>query len=371
MNISGVPTLRGFIFQKKVFVYYILTELKQTNELQFEGLYDDIAAVTTKPSIFNISGIKDSFIQVKSGKITKNIVYDVFTNWMLSDFNDHVKYFLISEKALPTSFSNSDSTINNFYEKTQTFLVNNPKSNMGKLGFKYKDNFKKFKIDFLKFYNNFKSKVISMDEITTAIFDAFSNDNGDVQIQTLLETRLNVFLNNINQELEKNICSNQPFILTQKEYSRIRNTIAKQITEKRYELSVSELNIPPEEIKNHISQADEYLVGQLRNLYNNNSFIYENLLSKIEYSRFRSLYENCSAEITGNEIQAKLTYSRNKANPRIETDYDLYDAVLKETLNFKLLYENQFSRMGCYNYLASKEALQSPNKITWRKNDGN
>lgn len=368
MNISGVPALRGFIFQKKVFIYIVLTELNHISEIQFEGLYDDVAVTNVKNCIFNIEGLEDKYIQVKSGNLTKNIVYDVFTNWMLQDFKENVKYVLISEKDLPLTFSNN---ISHFYQKTQDALINHPQSNMGKLGKKYENNLSAFETEFKKFLKNFKPKKFSMDDIDNAIFDAFLNDNGDIQSQTLLETRLNALLNQINDKLEKRICEKQSYALSYKEYSSIRNTLAKQITEDSYELPILELNVPEEECRKRINASDEYLVSQLRNLQDNDSFIYENIVAKIEYSRFRTLYENRDEELNGNETQAKIVYSRNKRNPKVMTDYDLYDAVLKEVLNFKLLYENPFSRMGCFNYLASSDSLTSSNKIVWRKNDEN
>lgn len=368
MNISGIPSLRGFIFQKKVFIYTVLTELNHISEIQFEGLYDDVAVTNVKNCIFNIEGLKEKYIQVKSGNLTKNIMYDVFTNWMLQDFNKSVNYILISEKNPPLTFSNN---ISRFYKKTQEELINHPQSNMGRLGGKYENNLLAFKIDFQRFLKNFKSKTFSMDDIDNAIFDAFMNDNGDIQIPTLLETRLNALLNQINDKLEKCICEKQPYALSYKEYSRMRNRLAKLITEDYYELQVSELNVSEEEYRNTINASDEYLVSQLKNLQDNDSFIYDNIVSKIEYSRFRKLYENRNEEINGNETQAKIVYYRNKRNPKVATDYDLYDAVLRESLNFKLLYENPFSRMGCFNYLASSDSLTSPNKIIWRKHDEN
>lgn len=365
MNTSGIPSLRGFIFQKQIFFFLAVSEFNRYESISFESINDDIETKPTDKSlIYSIMTDNNVLMQVKSGRITIDTLYDVFTNWILCPTTPQ-NYILFTEKPIPKSFNKDDNFIKNLFNKCEEILIEHPKSNKGKLGLLYQNRFSDFSNRIKSIFPIFQVKTMTSDEVVENMFEAFALENKDVLDNNIIELRCENTIKELNKKLENCILDGKAFVLTKEIYSGIRNYYIKNVSEDKYEMHIpSFFDVSQKQFDDILFKVDDNLVQQLKRISDDNDFLYSNIMAKIEYKRFRDIYESKENDIDYNEGLAKFNFNLEFNNPNNKLLYDLYTNVINRPINMKLLVENQLSRTGCYNYLASSDS-KDKYRIEW------
>lgn len=160
---SGINSLRGFAFQIKVFVSYML-DLKADMQLEFETIEDvNLKKIKTD----NIDENSENFIsnllnagtnqaiQVKRTTITKDVALKILLNWIMLESSDCnvSKYILLTEDAYNNKDIIFEDSVDELFQK---ILKSSKKSNatVTKVKSQFKDDFERFE----KVVNQIKEK---------------------------------------------------------------------------------------------------------------------------------------------------------------------------------------------------------------------
>ena len=81
MNESGITSQYGFLFQRKVFLLYVLENMNTKQRFCFEGK-DDVEIVEDE-KIYELDSSASNCVQVKSGVVDQNCFSKVVGNWLL------------------------------------------------------------------------------------------------------------------------------------------------------------------------------------------------------------------------------------------------------------------------------------------------
>ena len=103
VNESGITSQYGFLFQRKVFVLYVLENMNVKQRFSFEGK-DDVE-ISVDEKIYELDSSESNCVQVKSGKVDKNCFSKVIGNWLLLDCVKSQKYTLFVENELEIDMS--------------------------------------------------------------------------------------------------------------------------------------------------------------------------------------------------------------------------------------------------------------------------
>lgn len=81
MNESGITSQYGFLFQRKVFVLYVLENMNVKQRFCFEGK-DDVE-IAADEKIYELDSSESNCVQVKSGQVDQSCFSKVVGNWLL------------------------------------------------------------------------------------------------------------------------------------------------------------------------------------------------------------------------------------------------------------------------------------------------
>ena len=131
MNENGITSQYGFLFQRKVFVLYVLENMNVKQRFCFEGK-DDVE-ITADEKIYELDSSASNCVQVKSGVVDQNCFSKVIGNWLLIDNIKPELYTLFVENELKIDLSveNVINGIVSFVEKGKSKKLKLPIPKMG------------------------------------------------------------------------------------------------------------------------------------------------------------------------------------------------------------------------------------------------
>lgn len=103
MNESGITSQYGFLFQRKVFVLYVLENMNVKQRFCFEGK-DDVE-ISADEKIYELDSSESNCVQVKSGVVDQSCFSKVIGNWSLLDSVKPELYTLFIENELKFDLS--------------------------------------------------------------------------------------------------------------------------------------------------------------------------------------------------------------------------------------------------------------------------
>lgn len=235
---SGINSLRGFAFQIKVFVLYML-ELKDGMRLEFETI-EDVNLKRIKAD--NIDENSENFrsnlinaetnqaIQVKRTTITKDVAMKILLNWILleSSSRNVSKYILLTDSAYNNTDIIFDCNLEELFQKT---IKSSQKGNatITKVKSLYKDAFK----DFENVVNKIKEKYeyLSLEDINRNIDDKCALHFRKVANDVVYSQRLKELLQHITVEIMDAVNQRKPFTIEYCGFVRLLEDISTRLTE--------------------------------------------------------------------------------------------------------------------------------------------
>ncbi len=305
MNSAGIFSLAGFIYQIKVFIYY-LAELEEGYSIGYET-YDDVALQKTDTTIEKQESKLQTYngiintnsgitaMQVKHKNLTVEDYEKILFNWIIlrNDHSDLQKYILIVDKA----YNNQDLTFSENFKSLFNKISSSQKSNQALIT-KVKNIINGNYSVFEKILNEIKAKYIfkEYENIDKEISEQYKNifNKGGVENSTY-NLRIKELIEKIQSEILDSIVNLNSYKCDYSIFRHMVENINLSIRDDRYlpsfsdfkkqskldlkqlgilnsrqYIQLSKCNLPNEIIKEHLIFEEYYNSYKLRNLENLN-----------------------------------------------------------------------------------------------------
>lgn len=371
MNNSGITSQYGFLFQRKVFVLYILENMNVKQRFYFEGK-DDVE-IAWDEKIYEIDAASSNCVQVKSGVVDKACFNKVIGNWLLLDSIKRDSYTLFIENELGFDWS-IDAIIkgvmvfvNEGKDKKETAVAR-------RVYEKYKDD-----IDdsgSLKLENDVKAilEKTKLDQCSISALDSrlesifFINHCQDiVEYELAKKKRLEKSIDYINRQIDDSIKEKKTYSIIFPELMRLLTSVCDEINDHSYKVDVTLLKPALlNEARKIVEQRRDREVRQLFLVNHKDEFVVNGIVNELFYKDFREVFaEQRSIDISNLEAFARENYDNvsyeigENATPK-----ELYDKTLSRTLDSEILPRGPMYKNGCYIYLTGDE-IDEEKQITW------
>ena len=380
MTTYGINSLRGFLYQLKVFTYSVIVNIRD-HTVVFEG-HDDIECVKDDDKLFAHS-IKSynqiNLIQVKNGELDDSVIIKVVMNWLNQGNLQNPKYTLIhsqdysflskkeiSEKIIKLLVSKnkspkklrSDSLLRIIYEKYLTegvFDEEKCKNDLDPILDSLIDN----------------HRLITVDEIEKKDYEYYvENFCDDVTCDIAKEKRLAILLSMLNQRVLDSVDRGESCKIEFKDFLSLHTSAARQVNDNEYRpnFEIFRKKSLTEETINSIFDSNKREVSQLSGIGLFKNEILDYLRYELFYRDIREVYfERKRDDIEYIETEA---YDIFRHHEKLEPDnrYKLFYEVVDIKLNHSDIALDRFSSKGCYIHLSSDEAPKTK-QISWSKHD--
>lgn len=372
MNDSGIIAQYGFLYQRKVFMLYVMRHVSTAQLFTFEGR-DDIETESNK-----IYAIQDSsqdsscYIQVKSGKVSEECFSRIICNWLLLDASKTTNFKLTLENDLPFDYLSKKRAA-----LIYRFIVsgkNKRKTAISRKTYeKYKDQIDvrdKVIKQIESLLNHFEKIVMSMEEADQALVTIFSKDYClDITDYKMAKSkRLERFLSYVDFGINNAIKNKKPYKLLYKNFVQLVMQVKEEISDKKYTIDIQYLKKRSKETAKKI--VKERIAREVKQLYlvdGEYSFVVDGIVHELIYKDFRRVYEqhkaieisNLEQEANENYKSVKFALSENDRCPK-----NVFIKTIDKQIESEILPPGQIYRKGCYIYLTGDHA-QKDVQITW------
>lgn len=371
VNESGITSQYGFLFQRKVFVLYVLENMNVKQRFSFEGK-DDVE-ISEDEKIYELDSSESNCVQVKSGKVDKNCFSKVIGNWLLLDCVKSQKYTLFVENELEIDMS-MDSIICEMLSFVEKGKSKKKTSIANKIYEQYKDDINdnesnKLKDDIRNIVNRITIDKCSMDELDlrleTVFFEKYCTDILEYDIAK--KKRLEKFIQDINKQIDESIKRKKTYSLVFAELIKLIVTVSEEISDKSYTVDVKLLKpVFAEKAKMIVNERKRREVNQLFLVNSKEEFVLRGIVNEIFYKDFREVFaEQKSLDISNLEEFARENYDIAKDELGVGcTPKKLYDRTTVTPIDSDILPKGSMYRNGCYIYLTSDE-IDEDLRIGW------
>ena len=370
---GGIVAQYGFLYQRNVFIYTILSNLGMGRVFAFEGA-DDIDVENIDDRIFSVANEKGGYTQVKSGSVNKHCFSKIIGNWLLLDTSGEEEstiYRLVMENSLAFDIYNCS-----FRSEIQDIYISSKGAKKTSICKRVYDKYYK-EIEngsFLTRLENFISKIdihsFSMEELINESMEIFEkNYNQDIQIYDIAKLkRYERFQQYIFADIDLALKDKKKYILDFAKCIQIIEKCREEISDKHYKVDFSQFKKRKENVARQIVR-DEVMqeVRELKYVNSNETFVIDEIIKELLYKEFRSVYiKPRKVDVSNIEQSAKENYKEtcNELGEKINA-HDLFFGTIKKSLGSSLLEDSPIYRNGCYTYLTGDEAEEDV-KITWR-----
>lgn len=235
---SGIYSLRGFSFQIKVFVSYML-DLKEGMQLEFETIEDvNLKRIKADNIDENSENFKSTFlsdeanqaIQVKRTTITKDVAMKILLNWILLESSNRnvLKYILLTESAYNSKDIIFEGSVEELFQK----IINSSKKGNATVT-KVKNLFKTNFEDFENIINTIKEKYefLSVDDIDKNIDDKCALHFRKAANEVVYGQRLKELLQHITVEIMDAVNQKKPFAINYYGFVKLLEDVSTRFTE--------------------------------------------------------------------------------------------------------------------------------------------
>lgn len=370
---GGIDAQYGFLYQKYVYILTILENLSMGNTFIYEGK-DDVD-IDTRDVKDGITIIKNTYIQAKSGLLSKDEWIQCISNWIeMSELSSdaHCVIYVqnnIDEKWLSENFINifiEEIKIYNEIKKRQSSSVKK------RIYDKYKDEFKTDEF-IKKLYNLLRNVDVNIQtekNLKDLIINIYKTKYcTDIKLYELAKIRrAEAFINEIMRKIDQALSNKESLSLDFTNVIEIVNTLASNITDNIYKLDhITLKSALRKEAKEIVSRRNFREVIQLESVNNNESFIIEKIISELMYKDMRDVYDN-SVDIRNIEDEAHSNYidvlfellDEEKCSPK-----KVYIETTKRDIDNNFFNKSKIYREGCYIFLTSNNVSENL-KISWK-----
>lgn len=371
MNESGITSQYGFLFQRKVFVLYVLENMNVKQRFCFEGK-DDVEIVADE-KIYELDSSENNCVQVKSGQVDQNCFSKVIGNWLLLENVNSECYTLFIENAL-----NFKIEIDSVTSAMMTFVENGKNKKKSSIARKvyeqYKndienDTAKKLKDDLKNVVSKIKTDKSSIGELDSRLekifFEKYCTDI--VEYDIAKKKRLEKFIQDINKQIDESIKQKKTYSLVFSELMKLIITVSEEISDRSYTVDIKLLKpVFAEKAKKIVDERKKREVKQLFLVNSQEEFVLRGIVNELFYKDFRDVFaEQKAMAISNLELFAKENYVIAKDElgddcaPKL-----LYDRTTAMPIESELIPRGPMYKNGCYIYLTGDE-IEEDLQIEW------
>lgn len=367
--LAGISSQYGFLYQRYAFIKIVLDNAGMTRFFTYEGI-DDID-ISETDGIMSVRPSYQSFIQVKSGTVSKACWAKVIGNWLLANDGD-AQYTVVLENGLPFDTGSKD-TLKSIYEYFNDGRTKKATSIANKVYKRFlegaADPENHFNLIVLELLKHISCDVIPLEELKDKIETTFRN----IYCQDIVEfdmaktRRCERFIRYIYEEIDASIEKKKSYVIMYPHFISIINTVTAEISDKKYNISTLEMR------KRKTPEAEKLLsdntlreVRQLRKVNCDNRFIVQELVRELLYKDFRSVYsEKGSSLISNMEDIAHTNYEDVRFSlPDNPGAKQVFDKTVDREIPSSIIENSPIYRHGCYIYLTGQD-IDPEQQITW------
>lgn len=372
---TGITAQYGFMYQRKIFLYTLLSKMKSGAVHSFEYL-DDVSFEACDRYFFTINKDIDEreLMQAKSGTVKKQQLLRVLTNWLILDFPVN-RFTLILENDIDYEINSSlgseiiEQMVKNKDQQATAIF----KKAYLKYYKKDKLNQKLFDIELKNILSKFQKHVISIDELDTECRSKYVSDYcTDIVVANIAkDVRYAGFETELNLKIDEAIKEKKPYKITYSEFNNINADMVMKFSDNSYEPDFLVFKDNKKELVENIIKSKEKYVDELKLVFvNSSTLIINNIFYKLFYEDMRRFFiSHKKNEVLNLEDQANSNYDEAIYEVGISGDitpYKLYNSTVGRSLNSSYMkgLNVQTLTKGCYVYL-SDENNESKYKISW------
>ena len=372
MDNSGLISQYGFLFQRGVFVLYILQHLSTEQSFSFEGKDDIEVAVDNR--ITAIHTVSNQLIQVKSGVVDNGCFNRIIGNWLLTDDIEVGTFILVIENDLGFELKQDDSIVESF----QRFVLSGKdkkRTAIAKRVYeKFRDdienkNFEQLNKSLKSFISRIQIEKYSIDELDQKLEDTFfANYCQDiVEYDLAKKKRLQKFIDYLNRQIDDSIKQKKTCSIIFPEIMRLLSLVSSEISDNSYKIDVNSLK------PSFMQKAEEIVengksreVRQLFLVNRRTDFIIKGIVDELFYKDFRDVYSDIrTLDISNLESFAHDNYEEAGYEVDVEsTPKELYEKTMSKDLRCDILPQGPMYKKGCYIFLTGEE-IDDDKQITW------
>ena len=371
MNDSGITSQYGFLFQRKVFVLYVLENMNVKQRFCFEGK-DDVE-VSQDEKICELDSASSNCVQVKSGVVDKTCFVKVIGNWLLLESAERDTYTLFIENKLGFEFI-EDEVVDEIIEFAIKGKGRKRTSIANKVYEQYKDDIDnndaaKLRCDIGVILDKIQMDKCSINELDYRLekifFDNHCPDIGEYEMAK--KKRLEKFIYYINKQIDEAIKEKKAYSLIFSELMRLLILTCDEINDHSYKVDVTLLKTSLEEkAKKIVRERKSREVRQLFLVNEQDTFVVKGIVNELFYIDFREIFsEQRDIDISNLEEFAKENYeiARYEIGENPEPK-ELFERTTNKNLESDIIPKGPMYRHGCYIYLTGDD-VDKKKQIKW------
>lgn len=368
--LDGIIAQYGFLFQKYVFIDTVISHASMNLFFTYEGVDDiDINNHVDGENIALVSTSKNTYLQVKSGTVSKECWAKVLGNWILTDDCKEGAFSLICENELGFDIGD-ENTIETVYKYFENGSSKDKRAVAKRVYEKlFKDNsedeIKKLISDIT---TDCSIRVCSMDSIIDDLCQKISETYcTDIKVyERAKQSRTERILIYLMAEIDEAIQDKNKYTLTFPKLMDIVGKVKNEISDDKYIVDTSDIKKKKKkDVEVLLKDSNLREICQLRLVKNDPGFIARELVNELLYKEFRDVYADGGIEVSNIEADAYANYQDTIFElDTTPTPKEVFVNTTKKKLHSSIMPDSPIYRNGCYVYLTGDEA-DDEKQITW------
>lgn len=370
---AGTTSQYGFLYQRYIFIKAVLDGVGMGKFFTYEGI-DDID-VSEADGISSISNSSDTFIQVKSGTVSRNCWAKVLGNWLLIDQENSV-YTAFLENELLFNYNDNDliSYICKYFAEGKSKKSSSIANKVYQKYFLDDNSFAIIKEKITSILPKISIKILSLETLLHDIEVTFKSVYcSDIKLYEVAKScRCERFIEYVQQEIDSALEKKKSYTLRYQDFISIIGKVTSEISDYKFTINISEMKKRKKSLAEKLVNKDQIReVKQLRFVNPDNGFIVKELINELLYRDFREVYSISKSTLVSNiEETAFSNYEDTVYSlPADTSSRQLFFETVDKDIPLSIVDNSPIYRHGCYVYLTSDETDEEK-KITWeRKNE--
>lgn len=371
MDQSGITAQYGFLFQRKVFILYVLKNINVRQSFIFEGK-DDVE-VELHDQIYKLDVNSSNCVQVKSGEVNRKCFCKVIGNWLLLDSLNRDTFTLFAENKLDFDWD-IQAIVNMIIHFVSKGKDMSKKSIANKVYVQYKNDIEnnssqQLSNDINIILGKMNRDVCSIEELDLRLEETFfANHCQDIgEYECAKKKRLERLIYYIDKQINQAIKDKKTYTLIFSELMRLLAMVSDEISDYSYKVDVSLLK-PRLEMKAReiVSEKCKREAKQLFLVDKDEAFVVKGIVNELFYQDFRSVFaDKRDVDISNMEMFAKENYENAKYEvENSSVPKELYKATMAKKIDGDILPKGPMYQNGCYVYLTG-DSIDKEKQISW------
>lgn len=366
---AGIISQYGFLFQKYVFIDTVINHASVELFFTYEGVDDIDITHDMDEGLVMVSSSKDTYMQVKSGNVTKECWAKVIGNWILTGNTKTGSFVLISENELGFDITD-ESTVESvckYFENGKSERKNAIARKVNDILLKDKN---RYEVKEIIKELSLKCNVVvkSLDDIITDLCQKIMETYcSDIKVYNRAKkSRAERLVEYIKAEIDDAIKEKKKYILTFTNLMDIVGRVRSEISDDKYTVDTAALKKrKKKEAETLVENSELREIHQLRLVRDDTEFVTKELINELLYKEFREVYVENGIEISNIEDIAYTNYQDTlfdfdgKPTPK-----EVFRNTTQKEIYSRIMDNSPIYRHGCYVYLTSKE-IEEDKQISW------